>query len=287
MTDMKLVLVGYTPSKTVSALQFCGKAFSKLPLTHRLLVWNGSKAVGCVPKGWEVLQGSNSMGEFSGWQEGLDHLRKSGSEDSVIFANDTIASHRRFSVFRRWALVREIWCANPRCIVGFTDHANNDIGELRICGLVLPGWTSTYCFMLGRETLDRLAYQLYDPDVVDRCVSGGVEEETFVSAELSPDLQLQLRRWLFRGGWYKSAPLSASNEAMFKFKARAICAELLLSARCWASGCTRHDPFERHPLARTLDRRTEGLARRLWLTRGEWVAHPLPWRERQMERVKS
>lgn len=278
LLHMNVVLVGYTPAKTRAALAFCSQAFRKLPIRQRVLVLNrGDSCESVAVPGWDVVRGSNELAEFSGWQEGLARLSETGQEDAVIFINDTVASHRRFSMFRRWAFVREAWCADRRCIVGFTDHTKNDIGDLSIAGLVLQGWVSTYCFMLGADALSRLRYRLWEPEVVDRCVRGGIDEATFFTDELSADLQRQLRRWLFEGGWYRSEPLTSANTAMFTQKARTICAEMLLSARCWALGCGRHDPFERHPLAYQLDDRTEQWARRLRLSRGEWARHPLPW----------
>ena len=223
-----------------------------------------------------MLDGDNALGEFSGWQQGLDHLRRA-QDAPVVFVNDTVASHRRFSRFRQWAFVREAWCADARCIVGFADHTDNDLGDLSIDGLVLQGWVSSYCFMLGPDALRRLDHRLWQPEAVDRCVRGGTDEATFFSDAVSPDLQKQLRRWLFEGGWYRSQRLTADNAAMLTRKARAICAELLLSGRCWALGIGRHDPFERHPLARDLDRRTEPWARRLGLPRGGWTRHPPNW----------
>jgi hypothetical protein len=228
---------------------------------------------------WEALDGSNALGEFSAWQEGLDQLG-TGLRDGVLFLNDTVVSHRRFSAFRRWAFVREVWRANARCVVGFVDHGEHDLGDLRIDGLVVPGWVSTYMFWIGPQTLARLGYRLWEPAVVDACVRGGADEARFFTDRVSPDLQRHIGTWLFGGGWYCSEPLTDANAERLARKARAICAEKLLSARCWALGCTRHDPFERHPLARSLDRHTERWIRRLRLSRAPWAHHPVPWSRR-------
>ncbi|HUP05752.1 MAG TPA: hypothetical protein VMU47_01285 [Caldimonas sp.] len=111
--------------------------------------------------------------------------------------------------------MRELASANPRSVVGFVDHANNDIGDLRICGLVLPGWVSSYLFWLGEETLQRLQHRLWDAEAVDSCVPGGTDEATFFSDRLSPDLREHVCQWLFHGGWYQSEPLSAENAERF------------------------------------------------------------------------
>lgn len=274
---MKLVLVGYTAQKTRSALTFCTRALRKLPIDRRVLVLNRPELRdGLEAPGWELLDGDNVLGEFSGWQQGLDMLQRAGGEAPVVFVNDTVVSHRRYSRFRQWAFVREAWSAGPRSIVGYTDHADDGRGDLSIDDMVLPGWVSSYCFMLGEETLRRLGGRLCDARAVDRCVRGGPDEARFFSDAVSPDLQRHLRRWLFEGGWYRSEPLSPRNEALLTHKARTICAEMLLSARCWALGCERRDPFERHPWARALDRRSEPWARRFG-ARKDWARHPVSW----------
>jgi len=94
-----------------------------------------------------------------------------------------------------------------------------------------------------------------------------------------------LRWWLFHGGWYRSEPLTAASAERLAFKARCVCAELLLSARCWALGCEYRDPFERHPLPRALERRSYSLALRFGpperarsANRGIGMARRLPTR---------
>jgi len=277
---MDVILAAYTLDKARTALAFCDRLRPGLGAGRRIAVLNDPRLrPGVAHAGWEFFDGTNSFGEFSAWQEGLDRLgpdRKGG----VLFLNDTVVAHRRFSAFRRWSLLRELGRANPRSVVGFVDHADNDIGDLRICGMVLPGWVSSYLFWLGDETLQRLDHRLWDRAAVDACVRGGADQATFFSEQLSPDLREHLCEWLFRGGWYQSEPLTAANADRFARKARVICAELILSARCWALGCTRQDPFERHPLARALDRRTERLIRTARLSSALWMQHPQHWERR-------
>jgi hypothetical protein len=281
MAAMDIVLAAWTPDKTRAALRFVDALAPRLPGGGRRLIVCNSPAVreAAWHPGWEALDGSNTLGEFSAWQEGLDHLGAVAG-GGVLFLNDTVVAHRRFSTFRRWAFVHEVWRANPRCVVGFVVHSEHDIGDLRIDGLMLPGWFSTWLFWMGSETLARLEHRLWEPASVDACVRGGADEASFFTERVSPDLQRQMRAWLFEGGWYRSEPLSAATSPWLARKARAICAELLLSARCWTLGCTRHDPFERHPLARHLDVGSENWVRRLHLSRAPWTRHPVHWSRR-------
>lgn len=261
---MKLVLVAYTASKTQAAIKFCEQAFRATEFSHRVLVCNRPGLADAVDSsGWTVLAGSNSFAEFSGWQEGLDHVSKQHSGGPVLFVNDTVNTHRLFSMFRRLSLVHELARAPSCSVVGFVDHAANDIGDLSIAGLPLCGWVSSYCFLLGEEGLARLQHRLYVPEVIDRCVLGGLVEDRFFSDSLSADLRKHLCAWLFGGGWYRSQPLSQANREMFTAKARVICAELHLSARCWNLGLARRDPFERHPWSGVADQKYEMLLRRI------------------------
>jgi hypothetical protein len=284
---MDVILAAYTLEKARVALDFCDRLMPVLGDGRRLVVLNEPQLRGGfaelvarpADRRWQLVDGSNCFGEFSAWQEGLDELGRH-RVGGVLFVNDTVVAHRRFSVFRRWSLLRELACAPPRGVVGFVDHANNDIGDLRIAGMVLPGWVSSFLFWLGDQTLQLLDHRLWDAEAVESCVNGGTDEATFFSERLSPDLRRHVCEWLFHGGWYHSEALAATNAERFARKARIICAELMLSARCWALGCARHDPFERHPLARALDRRTERWIRTAGLSTALWTRHPQHWERR-------
>src|SRR5690242_13125809 len=193
---MDVILAAYTLEKARTALAFCDRLAAGIAVGRRIAVLNDPRLRGSLVRpGWELLDGSNSFGEFSAWQEGLDHLGRDRPR-GVLFLNDTVVAHRRFSAFRRWSFRRELACANPRSVVGFVDHADNDIGDLRIDGMVLPGWVSSYLFWLGAETLQRLEHRLWAPEAVDACVRGGTDEVTFFSDRLSPDLRRHVCAWL-------------------------------------------------------------------------------------------
>jgi hypothetical protein len=207
-----------------------------------------SDAVGVLPSGWQTLQGSNDLAEFSGWQEGLRHLAP--SDAGVILLNDTVVAHRRFNLTRRLAMALAVRSAPPRSMVGFTDSGD---GPFLIAGLPLVDWISTYCFMLTPEALAALDRTLYDPGVVSQIVPGGLREDAFF-AQLSPNLERRLRHEMFDGGWYGGERLAEANQERLRLKARCIVAELLLSARCDALGVKRIDPLHRYPLAGRIDR---------------------------------
>lgn len=253
---MNIILVGYSQERTRRALAFCEMTFRNVAIRHRILVFNNAaESAPETPAGWFMFHGSNDLGEFSGWQEGIDHLRGREHPAGVILVNDTVGAYRHLSVFRRWAFVREVETIAPRApggIVGFLDDADGAPDELTICGMPASPWVSSYCFALSREVMQSLGGVLCFRDQVDSCVSGGIDENTFFTHQVSPALQRHLKAWLF-GAWHRSEPLTISSHRRLSFKARCICAELLLSAHCRKLGVEFRDPLERHRSARALD----------------------------------
>ncbi len=273
---MHVILIGYAPDSTRRAIAFAERAFAGLPMQRRLLVWNNAgQGLADPPEAWEVIQGSNRLGEFSGWQEGLDRTRRLDDAATAVFLNDTVGAHRPFSAFRRWAFRAELQRA-AGSIVGFIDAARTDLGPLAIAGLPLAEWVSTYCFALTSDVLAALGNRLWDPDEVTACVPGGAREATFFSDRISPALRQHLTWWLFGGGWFRGEALTPGNADRLAFKARCICAELLLSARCRALGFELRDPFAHHPLARAADDLREAVIARLPARHGARSARARP-----------
>jgi hypothetical protein len=249
-----LVLVGYRPMDTRKSVAFCDRAFGAKLVRRRILVLNNealtATASAFTPR-WELVGGSNGLAEFSGWQEGLtvrDAAERAPA--GVIFVNDSVVTHRHFTSARRLALVGSVSHAPTAALVAFRDQVR---GELAVAGFGLDSWASTYCFALTTEALRRLDGRLYDPEIVMRCVPGGLDESRFF-ADLSPDLNAHLRHWLFDGGWYGGAKLTIDNADRMAQKARCIIAEKFLSARCEAAGIAAVDPFDEHRALHLLDK---------------------------------
>jgi len=199
------------------------------------------------------MAGSNVLGEFSGWAEGLAALGPIDGEGRVVFANDTFGGYRRRSRAEAWALRAAITRAGGESLVGFTGDSQGLPSGLSILGLALEGWMSTFCFALSGRSLARLGGQLYDTPSLDACVHGGTDPKHFFTHEVSEALQRHLVWWLFEGGWRRSEALTAESEPRLVFKARCICAELLLSARCRAAGIEIVDPLQRNWLMRLIE----------------------------------
>lgn len=237
---MHIILAAYRLDSLTSALGFIGRSFSRREGERRILVLNDARLVDGITtlaRDWEILLGSNELGEFSAWQEGLERLGH--SQQTVLFANDTINNHRHFTWLRVAALRRCMKTAKGRVFVGFKAAIE---GRLTVAGLPFDHWVSTYCFALSAEALSALDYQVSDPVLAGTCVAGGTDESTFF-ARLSPALETHLRRWLFRGWWYAGGPLTAENEVRMTRKAKAIISEKLLSAKCQSLQIGTVDPL--------------------------------------------
>jgi hypothetical protein len=250
---MNIILVGYTPERTRKAIAFCELTFGKLPLRHRILVLNLPEAP--VPEeanGWEIIRGSNVLGEFSGWQEGLARLSDLGEQEAVVFVNDTVGAYQHMSVFRRWCLAREIRSMSANRMVGFTQDSTGLHGALTVRGLPAYPFVPSFCFALPYQVLVKLERRLWNRAEVESCVHGGVDRDRFFTEEVSPALQEHLKWWLFEG-WHRSEPLDSGSERRLRFKAHCIFAEFLLSAHCRRLGVELRDPLKHHRVARALE----------------------------------
>lgn len=249
---MHLILAAYRYNDLVRAVGFCDRHIAAKPNERRILVVNDPELVDRVVsqcRGWEIVAGSNALGEFSAWQEGLDRLGRPDS--SVMFANDTLNTHRHFTAFRTLALMKTVDAARGATLVGFRDRIEG--GPQFVAGVPLDGWVSTYCFFLTAEALHRLDFRVIYREEVARCVPGGTDEASFF-AELSPEMAFHLRRWLFQGWWYAGGPLTAENRVRMTRKAEAIISEKVLSAKCQQASIQTADPFVQFGGLRQADR---------------------------------
>ncbi|MCC5888531.1 MAG: hypothetical protein JJT88_19010 [Gammaproteobacteria bacterium] len=247
-----LVLVGYTPAQTLAALDFCNRLFFWVPRRQRIMTANCPDLLRCNGivrrlRGWRLTLGSNLQHEFSGWQEGLDVLRpEMGDGFGAILLNDTVNSHRNFSLPRRAAFLASTLQSPASGLVGFTNRLAGG-APFTIDGEISRGWISTYLLYLGAEALSRVGHRVWYPELNEICVPGGADPGTFFSEAVSENLRSHLCRWLFERGWYGSESLRDSNAAAFTIKARSIVNEILLSIRARHPVCGLTDPFEQYP----------------------------------------
>jgi hypothetical protein len=171
--------VGYTPEWTRRAIAFCELTFGKLPLRHRVLVLNRARHRSRRGDGWEVVRGSNTLGEFSGWQEGLARLSDLGEQDAVVFVNDTVGAYQHMSIFRRWCLAREIRSMSANRMVGFTQDSTGLHGALTVRGLPAYPFVPTFCFALPYQVLVKLELRSVEPRGSGVLRHGGTDKDRF------------------------------------------------------------------------------------------------------------
>ena len=246
-----VILVSYTHDNTVQALRF----FRFLRAGKKILVLNepglkDSPSVGRLSSGWHVVDGTNSAGEFSGWQEGINCLSDKQFYGLYILANDTVCAHRRFTPLRLFLFAMAA-AIKPDKVIGFIDSFSM---EYELNNVRSSSWVSTYLFGVPKAALERLSWTVDYSLILSRYTVDCLEESRFFSEDLDPRLRKHLSAWLFSGGWYKSAQLSEGNRTMFLRKAQRILNEKYLSALFVSKGFSLHDVFGGNSFLFKLDR---------------------------------
>jgi hypothetical protein len=234
-----ILLVAFDELRLASSIDY----LNRFPADERLIILNkaslqASTVLQNTAKRWQIILGSNSSGEFSGWQEGLDHLDRQGRFDRYIFANDTVVSHRKYTWVRHLAFQHEL--SRRSSCFGFTNSVKS---TFYIENMPLKRWISTYLFCFNNSTLDQINRQLDYSELVEKYVNKTVDERNFLSEKLCPALRDHLNNWLFKGGWYTSQPLSEFNYEFLRRKAVSILNEKYLSALLKARGVVIRDPL--------------------------------------------
>lgn len=183
-----------------------------------------------------VMHHDNVGTEFGAYQSGLDDLYEEAGDDlPCLFANDTVGTHypiNRFYLREFGRLVQSSSGSNS--IVG---HIDSSARRFQLCDQYTSRWIRTNLFVIDREALERLHYEIYVPRL-DACINESPIEDEFFSDSIGPSLRAHISHWLFSGSpdaWYKSEPLSPDNYRQMAAKARSILQELFLTMRLEAA----------------------------------------------------
>ena len=230
------VLVAYYKDKYCEALVEYVKLLDSINKPYYLIVVNNTgdelPAVPGVELGnIDIVAGTNTSWEFSGWDEGVKYWKFSYPKitaDYYLFANDTFCKHRFFNSFNRSTFASSfVKYYNSKAIVG---DVNNFSESYNIFGVEMSGWISTYLFGVSAEALDFLM-PFSKVDETSLSVSGNIVDVQGFSSNLNA----HLTKWLFPkngGGWYKSN----SESSLIKNKLKAIANEKMLSATAKGMG---------------------------------------------------
>lgn len=231
-----IVLVGYTQSKSVRAVNLCNRLGLILGLqgykTEKIFIENSSSKDFPPRRGWETLAGSNSFAEFSGYQEGLNQIRERhvfAASDVCLFVNDTINSHRRFSMLREFHLARMLIMLPKDSFGGYI--ASRGWTGFAICSKSITEWVSTYAFALDSQSLSKLDYRIEDRKLFESIDIDSLPHNISSSYSVSAPLRDHIIKWLSED-WYNAKPIHMWEPERLKLKVACILNEKLLSASC-------------------------------------------------------
>lgn len=187
-----------------------------------------------------VVDGDNSLWEFSGWSCGVNWIRRDSElapQDVMVFANDTATSHRLFSyldclIFAR-ALIRQVRQGGS-FLLGDTNYSRE---ELSLGGIAFDAWVSTYLFATTAEFIERCNYSL-TLDVSEIGYIRSVDSRSITFADtVSEVLARHVNHWLFPAhgtrGWYNADRSTPQKKVQ---KSLAILCEKKLSVKAQESG---------------------------------------------------
>lgn len=181
----------------------------------------------------DVICGTNSYREFSGWAEGLrPNLVSIGKNDWILFSNDTFAHHRFF-----WGSLA----------FGFVNAIRRERKALQptIVGDVVPGnlfsadgrrgynYVSTYLFAANAAALGVLGFDFVEGSPLDWVK---VAPDFKLTGSNCPDkIRVALENHLScpesKAAWRGAAIPSPSNISVLRSKARAVIMEHFFSHR--------------------------------------------------------
>lgn len=237
--DIALILTVFNPLDSIITYEYCSELIAHFQ--HKgmrcagIIVNNQSNkqiAMRRLEKWW-AIPGSNSLGEFSGYQEGLEWLVERASftrESKILFANDTLASHRNFHRGSTHIIAQSI-LQQTGGILGFVE--SNDWKGFSVGEVVFDKWVSTFLFSIALDDLIKLDFIIRDP-IVGKLFSVD-DSRVIFSPAVSIALQNHIISWLTTPGkWYGAKPYQEWNKTLLQLKIACILSEKILSAKCFA-----------------------------------------------------
>lgn len=162
MTKSKHKVIGvlalYYPQYEKNSVSKFRNFLMKITSNYRLIIISNNSSI----TNKKYIAGTNSQGEFSAWQEGID-LTKRAEKDNTslwIFANDTFCNHHRFDVLDRFIFVKKftetLFKAEPVCCGDMSSIKAKFIYK----NIEMNYWISTYLFAISNSGMVWLDYKL-------------------------------------------------------------------------------------------------------------------------------
>lgn len=183
-----------------------------------------------------AIGGNNAHFEFSGWQKGLDFLRREQPlGDVCLLANDTLLSHSRYH--RRLLNRTAVECArNSLAMVGkrMTLGADGDI-----LGNPLIPYIRTHLFLMPTVAVNALGSVVsLDDAAIDRLFLRSFDPAIPLFRTNAP-ISGPIRDYIFfhlQSAWHRKMPYTGEHFADLRGKATSILNALLLSMRVYQLG---------------------------------------------------
>lgn len=179
------------------------------------------------------IQGSNSSGEFSAWDEGVAYVVSNyviDNEDVFVFLNDTFCHHRLFTFIDRYVYRQAMLITSEYEIRG---ELNKSIEKLEVNDTNLNGWISSYYFCCRWQSV-KLLLPFSKAANLENNVKIKIKEDllnhTVKIPIFSSGLNAHLTKWLFPQGsrGWQGKSKNTNCDILF-FKLQAIINEKLLS----------------------------------------------------------
>ncbi len=237
-TSVAVVMLAWNPQNARGAARALAEQLrAAAPNARLVLVDNRGHGMEWAPdEGFDYVVGDNSAREFSGLQAGIEHVRKGGSPEVWVLAND------RYAVDSDECL---------RLLDGPTFDAVAEMGALsghldryptatNAFGLEIGSWARSNLLVAADDALRRIGPLV---TVTEATLASVVEDNARAGplfrsdGPLDPMYRRYLTEWLTGEGtalaqhWYRSAPVSPATWSELRTKARSVLNEHLLSAR--------------------------------------------------------
>lgn len=179
----------------------------------------------------ESISGTNLVGEFSGWHEGLLSA-KSNEFDIIIFANDTFCTRREFGeneINKLTESVEFINKYNKSVLIGELCWSI-DYNRFLMGKKFLLKWIRTSMFVMTKSSIKSIDYFKPPQNINDKVKMNRDNNRIVFSNDIPKIIQNRINNWLFptnpNEGWYKS---QKSDASVILLKAKCILLELMLT----------------------------------------------------------
>lgn len=208
-----------------------------------IIVDNSSSVVERNEKSLHYIHGDNMYFEFTGWDKGIEYVKKNFTIDDstmFLFANDTFF-RRKYSDSENFLdeftskLIKNKDLKNSA--IGFLDDFPKNV---ILDDIVYKQWIRSNIFFLPYNVLNSV-YPLTFPFKEDEIFSRDIDSFWSSNHLISENWKAYISSWLFGEEnknypeyslkWLKSEPLTLKNKSFFKKKAISILSEHYLTAR--------------------------------------------------------